>query len=254
VLLFGIGTQRLEEEIKKMLPQVPVSRMDRDTTTRKGSHQKILGQVRRGDVNLLIGTQMITKGHDFPRVTLVGVLAADLSLNVPDFRAGERTFQLLTQVAGRAGRGDLPGKVLIQSFTPQHYSIRMAQSQDYAAFYQQEIQFRREASYPPFVRLINLRLESNSESGLRKYAQALEARVQGILKREKKYRGEVDVLGPAMAPLARLKGKHRCQMLFKGRRWDSLHEFTEQVITRIEAEIPARGVKLIVDVDPVHML
>ena len=254
VLLFGIGTQRLEEEIKKMLPQVPVSRMDRDTTTRKGSHQKILGQVRRGDVNLLIGTQMITKGHDFPRVTLVGVLAADLSLNVPDFRAGERTFQLLTQVAGRAGRGDLPGKVLIQSFTPQHYSIRMAQSQDYAAFYQQEIQFRREASYPPLVRLINLRLESNSESGLRKYAQALEARVQGILKREKKYRGEVDVLGPAMAPLARLKGKHRCQMLFKGRRWDSLHEFTERVIARIEEEIPGRGVKLTVDVDPVHML
>ena len=254
VLLFGIGTQRLEEEIKKMLPQVSVSRMDRDTTTRKGSHQKILGEVRRGDVRLLIGTQMITKGHDFPRVTLVGVLAADLSLNVPDFRAGERTFQLLTQVAGRAGRGDLPGKVLIQSFNPQHYSIQMAQSQDYDAFYQQEIQFRRETAYPPFVRLINLLLESNSESGLRKYAQALEARVQGILKRDKRYRGAVDVLGPAMAPLARLKGKHRCQMLFKGRRWDTLHEFTEQVIARIEEEIPARGVKLTVDVDPVHML
>ena len=237
-----------------MLPQVPVSRMDHDTTTRKGSHQKILGQVRRGDVRLLIGTQMITKGHDFPRVTLVGVLAADLSLNVPDFRAGERTFQLLTQVAGRAGRGDLPGKVIIQSFTPQHYSIQMAQSQDYAAFYQQEIQFRREAAYPPFVRLINLLLESNSESGLRKYAQALEARVQGILKRDKRYRGAVEVLGPAMAPLARLKGKHRCQMLFKGRKWDSLHEFTEQVISRIEEEIPGRGVKLTVDVDPVSML
>jgi primosomal protein N' (replication factor Y) len=254
VHLFGIGTQRLEEEIKRMLPQVPVSRMDRDTTTRKGSHQKILGQVRRGDVNLLIGTQMITKGHDFPRVTLVGVLAADLSLNIPDFRAGERTFQLLTQVAGRAGRGDLPGKVFIQSFTPQHYSIRMAQTQDYAAFYQQEIQFRREVSYPPFVRLINLRLESNSESRLRKYAQALEARVQEILKREKKYRGEVEVLGPAMAPLARLKGKHRCQMLLKGKRWDSLHEFTERVIAGIEEGIPPRGVKLTVDVDPVHML
>jgi len=253
VLLFGIGTQRLEDEIKKMLPQVPVSRMDRDTTTRKGSHQKILGQVRRGDVNLLIGTQMITKGHDFPRVTLVGVLAADLSLNVPDFRAGERTFQLLTQVAGRAGRGNLPGKVFIQSFTPQHYSIQMAQSHDYAAFYRQEIQFRREADYPPFVRLINLRLESNSESRLLKYAQALEARVQRILKRGKN-RGEVEVLGPAMAPLARLKGKHRCQMLFKGRRWSSLHEFTEEVISRVEEEIPARGVKLTVDVDPVHML
>jgi primosomal protein N' (replication factor Y) len=254
VLLFGIGTQRLEEEIKKILPQVPVSRMDRDSTTRKGSHQRILGQVRRGEVNLLIGTQMITKGHDFPRVTLVGVLAADLSLNVPDFRAGERTFQLLTQVAGRAGRGDLPGKVLIQSFAPEHYSIQLAQSQDYAAFYRQEIQFRREMAYPPFVRLVNLRLESNSESRLRKYAQALEAQVQGILKGEKKYREEVDILGPAMAPLARLKGKHRCQMLFKGKRWNSLHEFTERVLARIEERIPARGVKLTVDVDPVHML
>jgi len=144
-LLYGSGTQRLEEEIKKVLPRVPVTRMDRDTTTRKGSHQKILGQLRRGEVNLLVGTQMITKGHDLPRVTLVGVLAADLSLNLPDFRAGERTFQLLTQVAGRAGRGDLPGKVFIQSFNPNHYSIQMAQEQDYTAFFEREAQIRNEA-------------------------------------------------------------------------------------------------------------
>jgi primosomal protein N' (replication factor Y) len=228
--------------------------MDRDTTTRKGSHQKILGQVRRGEVNLLIGTQMITKGHDFPRVTLVGVLAADLSLNVPDFRAAERTFQLLTQVAGRAGRGDLPGRVFIQTFNPGHYSIQLAQSQDYGAFYGQEIQFRKGTAYPPFVRLINLRLEANSEGRLQKYAQGLEALVLRILKSERRFREQVEALGPAMAPLARLKGKHRWQMLFKARRWSTLHEFMEQLLARAEEAIPVRGVKMVVDVDPVYML
>jgi primosomal protein N' (replication factor Y) len=228
--------------------------MDRDTTTRKGSHQKILGQVRRGEVNLLIGTQMITKGHDFPRVTLVGVLAADLSLNVPDFRAAERTFQLLTQVAGRAGRGDLPGRVFIQTFNPGHYSIQLAQSQDYGAFYGREIQFRKATAYPPFVRLINLRLEANSEGRLQKFAQGLEALVQRILKSERRFREQVEALGPAMAPLARLKGKHRWQMLFKARRWSTLHEFMEQLLARAEEAIPVRGVKMVVDVDPVYML
>jgi primosomal protein N' (replication factor Y) len=254
LFLFGIGTQRLEEEVKRMLPQVPVSRMDRDTTMRKGSHQKILGQVRRGEVNLLIGTQMITKGHDFPRVTLVGVLAADLSLNVPDFRAAERTFQLLTQVAGRAGRGDLPGRVFIQTFNPGHYSIRLAQSQDYPAFYRQEVEFRKATAYPPFVRLINLRLEANAEDRLQKYAQGLEALVQRILKSDRRFREQVEAFGPAMAPLARLKGKHRSQMLFKGRKWSTLHEFMEQLLARAEEAVPVRGVKMIVDVDPVYML
>ena len=254
LLLFGIGTQRLEDEVKKLLPRVPVSRMDRDTTTRKGSHQKILGQVRKGEVNLLIGTQMITKGHDFPRVTLVGVLAADLSLNVPDFRAAERTFQLLTQVAGRAGRGDLPGRVFIQTFNPGHYSIRMSQSQDYAAFYGQEIQVRKQAAYPPFVRLVNLRLESNSEIRLQKCAQALEALAQRVLKRDPGFRDAVEALGPAMAPLARLKGKHRCQMLFKGARWGPLHEFLERLLAQVGEALPLRGIKMVIDVDPVVML
>jgi primosomal protein N' (replication factor Y) len=254
LLLFGSGTQRLEEEIKKMLPRIPVTRMDRDTTTRKGSHQKILGQLRRGEVNLLVGTQMITKGHDLPRVTLVGVLAADLSLNLPDFRAGERTFQLLTQVAGRAGRSDLPGKVFIQSFNPSHYSIQMAQGQDYTAFFEREVQYRRQMSYPPFVRLINLRLEDNSEKRITRFAQALEALVQRKFKEDPKLGEQLEALGPAMAPLGKLKGKHRYQMLFKGKQWKPLHEFVEKLLAEMEAEIPGRGVKLIVDVDPVHML
>jgi primosomal protein N' (replication factor Y) len=254
LLLFGGGTQRLEEEIKKMIPQIPVARMDRDTTTRKGSHHKILGQLRRGEVNLLVGTQMITKGHDLPRVTLVGVLAADLSLNLPDFRAGERTFQLLTQVAGRAGRRDLPGKVFIQSFNPSHYSIQMAQAQDYTAFFEREVQFRRQMSYPPFVRLINLRFEDNSEKRITRFAQALEGLVQRKFKEDPKLREHLEALGPAMAPLGKLKGRHRYQMLFKGKKWKSLHEFVEKLMAEMEAEIPRHRVKLIVDVDPVHML
>jgi len=254
LLLYGSGTQRLEEEIKKMLPRVPVTRMDRDTTTRKGSHQKILGQLRRGEVNLLVGTQMITKGHDLPRVTLVGVLAADLSLNLPDFRAGERTFQLLTQVAGRAGRGDLPGKVFIQSFNPDHYSIQMARGQDFTAFFEQEVPFRRQMSYPPFVRLVNLRFEDNSENRITRFAQALEERVQRKFKEDPRLGAQLEALGPAVAPLGKLKGRHRYQMLFKGKEWKPLHEFVERLLAEIQAEVGGRGVKLIVDVDPVHML
>jgi primosomal protein N' (replication factor Y) len=228
--------------------------MDRDTTSGKGSHQRILGRVRRGEVNLLIGTQMIAKGHDLPRVTLVGVLAADLSLNIPDFRAGERTFQLLTQVAGRAGRGALPGKVIVQTYNPDHYSIRLAQSQDYPAFYRQETHFRREMSYPPFVRLINFRLEGNSESRLLRYARELERLVHQMQKEEKKFKDLVEVLGPCMAPLARLKGKFRGQMLLKGKRWSPLHDFGRELLRRAEASISVPGVKLTVDVDPVSML
>jgi primosomal protein N' (replication factor Y) len=254
IMLFGLGTQRLEEEIKKKLPRVQVGRMDRDTTSRKSSHQRILNQVRRGEVNLLIGTQMITKGHDLPRVTLVGVLAADLSLNIPDFRASERTFQLLTQVAGRAGRGTLPGKVIIQTYNPHHYSIQMAQAQNFLDFYQQEARFRQEMAYPPFARLINLRLEGNSEARTSRVAKLMEGIAHRVLRQGKKFQEQVEVLGPAMAPLARLKGKCRHQMLLKGKRWSILHNFTEEVLQRAEEEISIPGVKWIVDVDPLNML
>lgn len=253
IMLFGLGTQRLEEEIKKKLPGVRVGRMDRDTTSRKSSHQKILSQVRRGEVNLLIGTQMITKGHDLPRVTLVGVLAADLSLNIPDFRASERTFQLLTQVAGRAGRGSLPGKVIIQTFNPHHHSILMAQEQNFISFYQQEAEFRQEMAYPPFTRLVNLRLEGNAEAKTLRFAKMMEQIVSRILHQEKRFQGHVEVLGPTLAPLARLRGKCRCQMLLKGKKWSILHHFTEQVLEKAD-EVSIPGVNLFIDVDPVNML
>ena len=254
LMLFGLGTQRLEEEIRKRLPQVRIGRMDRDTMAGKASHQRMLGQVRRGEINLLVGTQMITKGHDFPRVTLVGVLAADHSLNIPDFRASERTFQLLTQVAGRAGRASLPGEVIIQTYNPNHYSIQMAKAQDFLAFYHQEAKFREEMAYPPFSRLINLRLEGNSQARTLKCAQAIEQIVRRVFQQEKRFLGPVEVLGPTMAPLAKLKGKCRCQMLLKGKKWSSLHDFAEKIVRHMEEEISLQGVKLIVDVDPVNML
>jgi primosomal protein N' (replication factor Y) len=254
IRLFGLGTQRLEEEIQKKFPHIRLTRMDRDTTTRKSAHQNILSQVRRGDVNLLIGTQMITKGHDLPRVTLVGVLAADLSLNVPDFRASERTFQLLTQVSGRAGRGTLPGKVIIQTYNPRHYSIRMAQAQDYSAFYREEMKFRQEMDYPPFVRLVNLRLEGNSAARVQESADSLAGIAAKVKRGGKKFQGEVEILGPAVAPLAKLKGKIRYQMLLKGRNWSVLHDYLERLLQQAEKQIPSAGIRLTVDVDPVGML
>jgi primosomal protein N' (replication factor Y) (superfamily II helicase) len=253
VMLFGTGTQRLEEEIKKRLPQVQMARMDRDTMTRKLSHRRLLNSIRRGEVNLLIGTQMIAKGHDLPGVTLVGVLAADLSLNIPDFRASERTFQLLTQVAGRSGRGTLPGKVIIQTYNPDHYSVQLAKRHDFEAFYQQETQFRREMNYPPFGRLINLRWEGNTEDRVFNHAQAVARCAQEILTHRKKWQGQVEILGPTMAPLARLRGKSRCQLLLKGKHWALLHEFAGQILEKAE-EISIAGVKMVIDVDPVNML
>jgi primosomal protein N' (replication factor Y) len=253
-MLFGLGTQRLEVEIKKKLPRVRVARMDRDTTSRRSSHQRILNQVRRGEVNLLIGTQMITKGHDLPLVTLVGVLAADLSLNIPDFRASERTFQLLTQVAGRAGRGVLPGKVIIQTYNPHHYSIQMAKAQDFLAFYQQEARFRQEMAYPPFARLINLRLKGNSEAKTSRVAKLMEGIAHRVLRQGKKFQEQVEILGPTTAPLAKIRGKCRHQMLLKGKRWSTLHDFAEEVLQRAEEEISIPGVKWTVDVDPLNML
>jgi primosomal protein N' (replication factor Y) (superfamily II helicase) len=253
VELFGVGTQRLEEEIKNNFPAAAVGRMDRDTMTRGSAYEKILNRVRRGELNLLVGTQMIAKGHDLPRVTLVGVPAADLSLNLPDFRAAERTCQLLTQVAGRAGRGSLPGKVLIQTYNPDHYSIQMARTQDYLPFYRAELPFRKEMGYPPFGRLVNLRLEGIAEARVRRQAGNLK-RIVGRLLEEKKYGEQIEALGPAAAPLSRLKGKHRLQMLLKGKKWRLLHELAERTLAEMEREHPLPGVKLIVDVDPVNML
>jgi primosomal protein N' (replication factor Y) len=252
--LMGRGTERLEDEIKDLLPHSPVERMDRDTTRGKGGHKSVLNRFISSDGGILIGTQMIAKGHDFPGVTLVGVVSADSSLNFPDFRAGERTFQLLTQVAGRAGRGDVAGEVIIQTFNPRHYSIEASQNQDFARFYREEVKFRRELNYPPFSRLINFRMEGTSRKKTADFAERIGSLAQALLRKEGGCLDGIDLLGPAPAPWEKMKGKYRFQMVAKGSSLKQLRGFASQLISRAADMARTGGVSFSVDVDPVSLL
>jgi primosomal protein N' (replication factor Y) len=195
---------------------------------------------------------MIVKGHDFPNVTFVGVISADTSLHFPDFRSSERTFQLLTQVAGRAGRGEALGEVVIQTFNPDHYSILKAKDHDFIGFYQEEIQFRRALEYPPFSRLINFRLVGNSEKRTKVIAEEMARIGQSLLK--KGYRKGIEILGPSTAPFGKMRGKFRWQMLAKGKSVQLLHQFAQELAIRLEEEAKGKGVNLDIDVDPVFIL
>lgn len=248
----GIGTERLEQEIQNLFPGCEVGRMDRDTTSRKHSHQQILKGLESGKIEILVGTQMIVKGHDFPNVTFVGVISADTSLHFPDFRSSERTFQLLTQVAGRAGRGERVGEVVIQTFNPEHISIRMAKEHDFTGFYREEMEFRRALEYPPFSRLINFRLTGNSEKRTRMASEEMESIGQSLLKRG--FGKGIELLGPSAAPFMRLRGKFRFQMLAKGLHSKLLHQFARELMTEMEEKIRGKGVHLDVDVDPIFIL
>jgi primosomal protein N' (replication factor Y) len=249
----GIGTEGVEDEIRKVFPGATVDRMDRDTTRQRRSHQRILKKLESGETNILVGTQMIAKGHDFPNVTLVGVICADFSLNLPDFRSSERTFQLLTQVAGRAGRGMNPGKVIIQTFNPDHYSIQMAREQDFGEFYQEEAPFRKELDYPPFSRLINLRIEGSNQKRSIKAAQEMGECGRRMLKARPDGRG-IEILGPSPAPLVKLKGKYRYHMLIKGKRANPLHRFVEELSEKMKKQWAGRGINLTIDVDPISVM
>jgi primosomal protein N' (replication factor Y) (superfamily II helicase) len=248
----GIGTERLEQEIRNLFPGARVSRMDRDTTSRRRAHQQILLGLESGEIDILVGTQMIVKGHDFPNVTFVGVVSADTSLHFPDFRSSERTFQLLTQVAGRAGRGEVLGEVIIQTFNPDHYSILKAKDHDFVGFYQEECQFRKALDYPPFSRLINFRLTGNSEKGTKTMAEELGKVGRTLLK--KKYPKGMEILGPSAAPFTKMRGKFRWQMLVKGKSSQVLHQFAQELASHMEAQTKGRGVHLDIDVDPVFIL
>ncbi len=206
----GFGTERVEEEVARLLPAVRVERFDRDTTRARGSHARVLDGFRRGEIRILVGTQMIAKGHDFPEVTLVGVIGADGGLGAPDFRAAERTFQLLTQAAGRAGRGEVPGRVLIQTMKPDHYAVAAAARQDYEAFREAEQEMRRRFRYPPFVRLTTLTVADRRS----REAEAAAARLAECLAADSAGRG-VEVLGPAPAPGPSAQGLARWQVLLK---------------------------------------
>ena len=169
----GSGTERIEQALKRLVPHARVARMDRDTTSQRGSHERLIRDWEKGDIDILVGTQMITKGHDVFGVTLVGALLADLSLNLPDFRAAERTFQLLSQVAGRSGRGEHPGRMIVQTYAPDHYAIQHLVGHDYKGFFDTEIEFRRALNYPPFSRLVNLRIDGPKLAEVEKEARIL---------------------------------------------------------------------------------
>jgi primosomal protein N' (replication factor Y) len=245
---YGAGTERVEEEAKTLFPKARIARMDSDTTTRRGDAERILQGIDRREIDILIGTQMITKGHDFPAITLVGVVAADTSLNIPDFRAAERTFQILTQVSGRGGRGDQPGRVVIQTFTPGHYAIRRAQEHDYAGFYADELPLRRQLVYPPFSRLIGLHFSSlKKDEGKRAVAElgALARELAGTMTG-----GKTEVLGPAESPLARIRGRYRWQLLLRGKESRPLHLLAQRLLEGAGRD----GMEIIVDVDPVNFM
>jgi primosomal protein N' (replication factor Y) (superfamily II helicase) len=246
----GTGTERVEEEVKTLFPEARVRRMDRDTTAGKGSAKKIIDEVEEKKVDILIGTQMVSKGHHFPGISLVGVISGDTSLNIPDFRSSERTFQLITQAAGRAGRGEIPGKVVIQTLNPEQYAFKNAATHDYDGFYEEEIKIREEAFYPPFSRVCNLRVEGVKEDRVVTAALHLKKTAERLL--GTKDRG-INILGPAPALLSRLKGRHRWQMLVKGRELKHMHAFLKALKTDFEAK-KFSAINLVMDMDPTTMI
>lgn len=248
--LLGIGTERVEEEVIARFPNARVARLDRDTERRRGGSAAALRALRAGEIDVLVGTQMVAKGHDFPGVTLVGVVAADVGLHLPDYRAAERTFQLLTQVAGRAGRGGAPGRVVLQTYVPGHYAIRPVASHDYEAFYAEELAHRRALGYPPCGGLA-LALVSGSDA-----AQAL-AGAERLAARARAHaaalaRGAIEVLGPAPAPLARLRDRWRFHLLLRGPETEPIHAVARALLH--EAAALPRALRAHVDVNPIHLL
>ncbi len=240
----GAGTERLEEDLAELFPAARIVRMDRDTTRTKGSHQRIVNGMMAEEVDILVGTQMIAKGHDFPNVALVGVLGADSLLNLPDFRCAERSFALLTQVAGRAGRSVGGGKVFIQTYHPEHFSLTCAVTHDVEGFYQQELPFRRELGYPPCGHLVNLIFSGNNGDQVNSSATRLARHLQTVA-------GDVEILGPSPCPLTRLRGKYRYQILLKSSSRPPLRRLLIAVDSAA-TQLP-RQVAIHIDIDPLDM-
>ncbi len=247
----GIGTQRIEEELKTLFPGVKAVRMDLDTTRGKHAHDRILSAFGRGDYQILLGTQMVAKGLDFPRVTLVGVISADSALYFPDFRAGERTFQLLTQVAGRAGRKDRLGEVVIQTFTPDHYALFFVQSHDYTNFFAAELKDREPLGYPPYSRLTHILFRGEEEAAVERTA----ARFAKFMRPGDRFK----LLGPIPSPLARIEGLYRYQMLLMSLKESdaggtAMKSALRSALEQFREKHRARGVQIIIDVDPMSIL
>ena len=240
---FGIGTEKVESEISHNFSHAHIARMDSDTTAKRGSHDKILGSFKSGAVKVLVGTQMIAKGLDFPEVTLVGVVSADVTLNVPDFRSSERTFNLLTQVAGRAGRGEHSGEVIVQTYAPSHYSVLTAAKHDYEKFYQEEIVSRKELLFPPFIKLVKLTVRARNES----LTQEVANRLAEAIKSED---ASAMIMGPAPAPISRVRGYFRYNILLKDKDRLAMNNLLKKVLGKFRKP---HGVLIAVDVDPIAM-
>ena len=245
----GEGTEKLEAKLAEIFPSARVTRLDRDVARRAGSYRKILADFRDGRIDILVGTQLISKGHDFPGVTLVGVVSADQGLRLPDFRAAERTFQLLTQVAGRSGRGEARGRVLVQTFFPEHYAVRLAADQNYEGFYSKEIRFRRMMHYPPCAALANIVAQ---DTNLEKAAR-IAKQIGGFLSRVADAAQGFKILGPTSAPLAKIEGRYRIQFLLKSSSRARLNE----VLRRLADDCEQRGIppqSVMIDMDPVSIM
>ncbi|MEJ2724107.1 MAG: primosomal protein N' [Deltaproteobacteria bacterium] len=251
---YGFGTERLEQVLKDHYPSIQVARMDRDTIRGKGRTFQLLRKFAHREIDVLVGTQMITKGYDFPHVTLVGVIAADSSLAFPDFRAAERTFQILSQVAGRAGRGDRKGRVIIQTFNPDHYAVTTARHHNYRAFFDRERELRAQLSYPPFSYMACLRLQGNNKQKTAEMTEKLGREMNRIIGRWPKRGKEIQVLGPVEAPLSKLRGKYRWQIFVKSKGTALRHYFLNEVERLSTKMIKGTGVQLVIDVDPYQML
>ncbi len=244
----GTGTQKIEEEVAAAFPGARIERMDSDRVRGRHAYDKLLGRVDRGEVDILLGTQMIAKGHDFPSVTLVGVADADVGLNLPDFRSAEKTFQLITQAAGRAGRGATAGEVIIQTLNPGHYALRYSRTHDYGGFYDEEIRFRQELGYPPFGRMIKIEVKASQEQVASDASRTAQNRIRHLQRGQ-----ETSLLGPAPSPIARVRGKYRFQMILLSKRRELVRQLAVEARKAVEEKF-GRKVQVIVDVDPVNLM
>ena len=251
---YGFGTERLEAELKNLYPLLRVARMDRDSIRRKGHTFELLRKFSRREIDVLVGTQMVTKGYDFPDVTLAGVIGADFSLGFPDFRAAERTFQILSQVAGRAGRGEDTGRVMIQTYYPDHYAVTAARDHDYPTFFQKEIELREQLGYPPFACLVCLRLKGNNKGKTEDMSRRVVETMAEITLSWPRRGKELQVLGPVEAPLGKLKGKYRWQIFIKSKGPNLLHVFLGKAGGPLKRILRGSGVSLTIDIDPYQML
>lgn len=243
----GMGTQRIEQYIERMFPKLKVLRMDLDSMKQKWAHAKTFFQFREGEADLLLGTQMVAKGFDLPKVTLVGVISGDTVLNFPDFRAQERTFQLLTQVAGRTGRGILGGEVIIQTYAPDHYAIRESQLHNYEGFYKKEISIRKELNYPPFSRLARIVLSSQDKKAISTASEKFSHIIHSSVKKNSY---KIDILGPAPCPLSKLKGRFRFHILLKSKK----PFLIQKILLPLMTKYSEKGLKIVYDFDPLDMM